>query len=190
MRHVIRLLHVLLALASIAICSCDARRAAEKEQLARFPKGEIFEVCESLPPSIGRGIPDCLRARGAVLGRGVCVPLEERRPDGARDAPKWGQWTYEYAATIRWKAPDGTMHTRYTDLENSSLGIESRGEYRNNVPDGPWTYWHPNGRKRAVGQFSDGRMSGEWKFWLEDGTPDSTQSGVYENDVRRPATQR
>lgn len=170
--------------------ACGDRRAAqERVQLARFPKGEIFQDGER-PGGPGRALPDCLRLLAPVLGRGVCIPLDVVRPDGARDAPRWGRWTYEYVATTQTTSTDGKPLTRFTDIEDSSLGLEAQGEYESGEFVGEWTFWHPNGHHRAKGSFADGKMSGEWSFWLADGSPDGALDGVYQSGVRLSAKQR
>lgn len=173
-----------LAFLGLVLCACgDPRAAQERDQLARFPGGKIFEDFER-PSSEGRGLPDCLHVLGPVTGRGVCVPSEVVRPDGARDAPRWGRWTYEYVKTTQTTSPDGQAIPHFTDIEESSLGVEARGEYESDEFVGEWTFLHPNGNERAVGSFKAGRMSGEWSFWLADGFLDATLAGVYEDDVR------
>lgn len=158
--------------------------------MARFPKGKIFEDLERPSSAAGRGLPDWLRLLAPVIGRGVCVPLEVVRPGGARDAPRWGRWTYEYVKTTPRTSPDGQPVTHFTDIEESSLGLEARGEYASDELVGEWTFWHPNRNQRAVGSFTDGKMSGEWSFWLADGSPHAALAGVYEDDVRVSAGRR
>ena len=164
---------------------CDSRQALEKAQLARFPQGQIFEDLESPRHAAQRGLPACLRVDVPVIGRGVCVPVEPPRPDGARDALRFGVWTYEYVKAEQTTSPDGQVRTHYGGLEDTSLGLEARGEYVKNKHHGPWTFWHLNGKTRATGTFVEDEMSGEWKFWLADGAVDSIHSGVYEHDVRK-----
>lgn len=178
-------------LGCFVLSACGDRRAVEaREQLARFPDGVIFDDLENPSSRTARELPNCLRFLAPVIGRGVCVPLQVVRPDGGRGAPKWGRWTYEYVRTTQTTSPDGVLRTNFTDIEGSSLGIEARGKYENNVVVGAWTFWHPNGNERAVGSFTQGRMSGKWRFWLADGSPDTTLSGVYEADARVSALPR
>ncbi|MBK7645273.1 MAG: hypothetical protein IPJ19_19900 [Planctomycetes bacterium] len=82
------------------------------------------------------------------------------------------------------------MGLRFTDIQTSSLGVEAEGEYASDVPIGLWTYWHPNGAKRAEGTFSAGKMSGIWQFWKADGSVDSELSGLYAGGARTSANPR
>jgi hypothetical protein len=172
------------ALLLLLACSCtDGRTARERKQLARFPLGDIVEDCDT-PQRNDRGLPEGLQLLAPVLGRGVCVSLDIARPDGARDSPRWGLWTYEYVRAEQKPAPDGIVHTYFTSIEASSLGLEARGEYARDVFAGEWRFWYPNGKPRAVGSFNEGKLSGEWKFWLADGSIDEQRSGTYSEGVR------
>jgi hypothetical protein len=183
-------LHLGLALAGV-LCACgDSRAALEAGQLARFPRGEIVTECEHPAHTDVRGRPECLRLLAPVLGRGVCVPLDIVRPDGARNAPRWGRWTYEYVKTTQVELGSGVVSTRFGDIEKTSLGLEARGEYVDNEFAGEWTFWHPNGIQRAAGSFVGGAMSGEWEFRLADGSRDAELSGTYDAGVRTPARRR
>ncbi|MBL8859809.1 MAG: hypothetical protein JNL28_14985 [Planctomycetes bacterium] len=165
------------------LAACDARRSLEAAELARFPTGVIFEDCENAQKNWTHELPECLRVQLPMLGRGVCVPRPEARPDGARDAPRWGVWTYEYVRVAQTQSPDGSIVTHFRDLDRSSLGIAARGEYQDNQLEGAWTFRHLNGLERAHGNFRAGAMTGPWSFWLEDGTVDTAHTGVYANGV-------
>lgn len=172
-----------LLLGCILVTACDSRRSFEEAQLARFPKGEIVEDLENPRTNAMRGLPEILRAQVPVIGRGVCVPLAIARPDGAHDAPRFGLWTYEYVKAEQTTSPDGKVTTHFRDIEETSLGLESRGEYVDNRKEGPWTFWYPSGEKRAAGCFKHDEMSGLWQFWSEDGSVDALHTGIYEHDV-------
>src|SRR5688572_1276836 len=173
-----------LLLGSLALCACsvvageDARAACEREQLARFPLGEIFEDGED-PAHDHRPFPPSLHLLAPALGRGVCVPLDVVRPDGARDAPRWGVWTYEYVRTERKLSPTGEPLLSFGSVHETSIGLEAQGEYARDVPAGLWRFWYPDGQLRAEGSFNEGKHSGDWKYWLPDGQPDAQLSGSY-----------
>jgi len=172
------------ALWLLLACSCtDARAARESEQLDRYPLGDIVEICHT-PQRNDRGLPEGLQLLAPVLSRGVCVSLDVVRPDGARDSPRWGVWTYEYVRTEQKQGPDGILRTHFSDIASSSLGLEAQGEYARNVFAGEWRFWYSSGKPRAVGSFNEGKLSGEWKFWLPDGSPDPQRSGIYSGGVR------
>lgn len=47
------------------------------------------------------------------------------------------------------------------------------------VREGPCRRFWPDGKPQAEGSYVDGRMSGAWTFWNEDGTEDRSRSGEY-----------
>jgi hypothetical protein len=179
-----------IGLTGVILAACGDSRASDRDLLARYPGSIIFENLESAPPRPGRGLPDCLRAQADVMGRGVEIPEPEARPDGAHNCKREGPWVYAYVRTEHSIAPDGSTHTHYSDFAASKIGVEAEGEYVHNKLQGTWTYWHPNGRKRATGRFVDDAMTGPWQFWLESGEPDLVHSGMYEENVIVPATPR
>lgn len=46
------------------------------------------------------------------------------------------------------------------------------------------TRWSRDGKKLAEGPYSDGKRTGTWTCWNDDGSVDHARSGVYENDVK------
>jgi hypothetical protein len=187
---ILLVVHGALALGACSLGACeDARAAREREQLARFPLGEIVEDGDD-PVHDPRPFPPSLHLLAPALGRGVFVALEVARPDGAHDAPRWGMWTYEYVRTESKVSPTGEANLCFGSIEETSTGLEAQGEYARDVPAGLWRFWYPDGKPRAEGSFNEGKPSGEWKFWFADGQPDTQQSGLYRNgeltqDARR-----
>jgi hypothetical protein len=167
--------------AAVFAASCGESRASDEDLLARYPDGSITQDGEADGSFSGIDLPDSLRPKGDLIGRGVCVPAERRLPDGTLPAYRVGEWTYEYMRTTKTVGPDGMTHTSFPTLEEGSLGLEARGSYAHDRAEGQWTFWYPNGKKRAVGSFVAGEMSGPWKFWLEDGKPDAKHTGTYEH---------
>jgi hypothetical protein len=45
---------------------------------------------------------------------------------------------------------------------------------------GPTRRWYDDGTLRAEGEFVNGRMEGDWRWYLPDGTPDGERTGRYE----------
>ena len=45
--------------------------------------------------------------------------------------------------------------------------------------EGACRRFYPDGAKQAEGQYVDGKMEGEWTFWLSDGSVDTARSGTY-----------
>jgi hypothetical protein len=169
--------------AGVCALSCGESRASEEDLLARSPGGSITEDGESDGRFSGIDLPEFLRPSADLIGRGVCVTVGTPRSDGSYLADRTGEWTYEYMRTTKTLDAEGKTHTHFEDLETSSLGIEARGSYAHNRAEGEWTFWYPNKKKRAVGHFTAGEMSGPWKFWLEDGKPDPKHTGTYDHGV-------
>jgi len=179
-------------LAACGDARAPARTSAQapEQQVALFPKGSLFTISELPGSSDDRELPACLHLLAPVLARGVCVPLDVARPDGAHDARRFGVWTCEYARTTQIVGSDGATRTRFTDAPEDRMGLESRGEFRADLRVGEWTFWHPNGKQRASGSFVDGRLSGPWRFWTPDGELDAALTGVYAADERVAPSER
>ena len=57
-----------------------------------------------------------------------------------------------------------------------------KGQYRNNVRVGRFTWWHPNGQKALEGNYNDeGQKVGDWTWWHTNGI--KSIQGPYNNDV-------
>ena len=56
------------------------------------------------------------------------------------------------------------------------------GAYRLGLADGPWTFWDANGRRREVGEFREGREDGVWVRWYVNG--ELRESGLYRQGIR------
>jgi hypothetical protein len=147
----------------------------QRVECARFERAMWFTDFET--PGTRLLHPE-LAVLAPAMGVGVCVPNVEARPDGAHDAPRWGKWTYVYVAAKRQPGTDGEPRWHFSSDE-LPLGLEAEGEYVDNEPNGPWTFWHPNGQLRAQGSFVKGSVEGPWTFWSDTGIVDATRSGEY-----------
>lgn len=58
----------------------------------------------------------------------------------------------------------------------------SRGAFRRGRPTGPWNWWYPNGQQRMLGDYMDGLRNGTWSYWYEDGT--RVAEGMYLSGLR------
>jgi hypothetical protein len=52
------------------------------------------------------------------------------------------------------------------------------------VKDGPFVHWTRDHEKLEEGSYTDGKRTGTWTFWNDDGSVDHARSGVYANDVK------
>lgn len=164
------------ALASSCDSSLEARleRRVDRE-LQRFPGSLEFTNAEH--PGSRAFHPD-LAALAPLIGKGVEIPDKSPRPDGATNCKRWGWWTYHYVVAKPDVGPDGKTRWSFQGSE-PPLGLEAEGEYEANEPNGPWSFWHPNGQLRAQGSFVKGSVEGPWTFWSDTGVVDATKSGEY-----------
>jgi len=58
------------------------------------------------------------------------------------------------------------LHTRFDD----SGGKMEEGQVVDDLPEGRWRHWHPNGRLRTEGSYRAGVKVGTWPVWDKDGT--------------------
>lgn len=76
--------------------------------------------------------------------------------------------------------PSGKKQGPWEIYEDSIL--IARGSYRDDRPDGLWTYWYPNGMLKEEGHYQQGMKHGMWVEWYPDG--DLMWKGEYENGHR------
>ena len=57
--------------------------------------------------------------------------------------------------------------------------LEMECETKAGKREGACRRFFPDGAKQAEGQYVDGKMDGEWTFWLADGSVDTARSGSY-----------
>ena len=57
--------------------------------------------------------------------------------------------------------------------------VEMECETRAGKREGACRRFFPDGAKQAEGRYVDGKMDGEWTFWLDDGSVDAARSGRY-----------
>lgn len=60
----------------------------------------------------------------------------------------------------------------------------SETSYSNGRKHGPATRWYLSGRKRCVGHWHNGEMTGEWFYFRRDGKLDGQRTGKYEKGLR------
>ncbi len=53
----------------------------------------------------------------------------------------------------------------------STGNIESKGYYKNNLPDSLWEYHYENGNLKMVGHLKNGIGNGQWEYFYENGKP-------------------
>lgn len=118
--------------------------------------------------------PDgALQTRGSYLFGEKEGVWTHRSPAGAIDEELTG--VYEAGILVGEFVIDGTV--------TSSFGEDrprERAEFRDGVRHGVAATWHPDGSKRSEGHYADGRKTGRWTYWREDGSIDSARTGVYD----------
>lgn len=80
-----------------------------------------------------------------------------------KDLRRNGHWVYYYQTVDGERGP---MH--------------SEGDYENGQQVGKWTYFYPNGQKKAQGEYKDGLKHSLWTIWYEDGQ--KKEEGKYDLD--------
>ena len=76
------------------------------------------------------------------------------------------------AREIRENYPDGTIRLARSVNYYSDAST---------VNHGPYTEWHPNGKKFKEGRYEDGKQVGEWIWYSDDGN--KLKSGAYKKGV-------
>ena len=56
-----------------------------------------------------------------------------------------------------------------------------RAQYENDELNGDYIEWYENGITKSVGAMKNGKAEGQWRAWLEDGTPDKDLTGMYQD---------
>ena len=65
----------------------------------------------------------------------------------------------------------GTVFANY-----KNRGRRLRGEYKEGLPHGIWTYWNEEGRKERTESYKKGKKEGNWTYFDEDGIMDRIES--------------
>lgn len=64
---------------------------------------------------------------------------------------------------------DGLRHGRWTGYERNTGRKQSETDYSLGLENGSYTVYNYNGTPRIVGQYVDGKETGEWSFYDQDG---------------------
>ena len=51
----------------------------------------------------------------------------------------------------------------------AEYNLKAIGKYKNDLPDGFWTYYYVEGRKQSAGNYLNGKLSGKWTNWYPNG---------------------
>lgn len=65
-------------------------------------------------------------------------------------------------------SPKRVIHGLYESFYQNGF-IQTRGYYKNNVPDSLWIYFYENGGIKMSGNLKDGKNFGLWQFFYENG---------------------
>lgn len=74
------------------------------------------------------------------------------------------------------------VRTLREDYQDGTIRVERSVRYFSDgstVNHGPYTAWHPNGKKHYEGRYEDGKRVGEWTYYMDDGV--KTKSGTYKD---------
>ena len=64
------------------------------------------------------------------------------------------------------------LHGKYTQFYGDGAK-QAAGQYKDDMRDGRWMFWHPSGQKSKEGTYVDGLADGKWMHWRQDGSPRS-----------------
>lgn len=96
---------------------------------------------------------------------------------------KWDAWHATdnyYKDKGTWK--NGIPHGLWTNFHPNGK-IETQGKRKNGPKDGKWTSWYPDGSKKEEGRYTNGKKEGLWKFWSEKTLVE--QQRMYENNIEQ-----
>ena len=84
--------------------------------------------------------------------------------------------------TFRSKEGAAEIRSQTTYFANGQIDTEC--SVRDGQRDGPCRRFYADGSKMAEGRYADGKMVGEWTFWLRDGALDAERSGSYADGAK------
>ncbi len=64
-------------------------------------------------------------------------------------------------------------------------GQKAVGETKDGLREGPWTFFHDNGKKAAAGEYRAGMKEGPWVFWHPNG--EKAAEGGYRGGLKEGA---
>ena len=67
-------------------------------------------------------------------------------------------------------------------ISGDNLVVDTKGTYKDDLPDGEWTYLDEKGNPVLIGTFKEGKITGPWKFY--DGNGIMVAVGNYVNGVK------
>ena len=74
---------------------------------------------------------------------------------------------------------DGLRHGHWTGFERNTGRKQSETDYTLGIENGSYIVYNYNGTPRIVGQYSNGKETGEWSFYDQDGNLSGTKK--YDN---------
>ena len=70
------------------------------------------------------------------------------------------------------------------DFYHDNGKLESKRTFKDGKMVGPWVGYHKNGKLQYKGTYKDGEKVGPWVFYYRDGTVDEKYTGTYKNGVK------
>ena len=104
--------------------------------------------------------------------------------DGDRKIDVWKEWHPNGKLATTCPHKNGVRDGHCESWHDNGQRSEEL-DYRGGVKAGQFRSWYANGEPRAEGSFdAAGRPTGEWKYWLQDGSVDVRKTGTYEQGKR------
>ena len=121
------------------------------------------------------------KAGFAIASLAVLCAIVTLTSLGGKDEIYWqDQYGNGYRVTTH-DAPRGWSFMPLVHNWTHQEALHSDGSW---VLEGPSTHWSRAGKKLEEGHYRDGKREGQWNSWREDGTIDTSKTGVYENDLK------
>jgi len=141
------------------------------------------------PPKAPPSTPKTQQERAAIIEKAIDTDSEQLRGEGKfpdimvylSGAPYTG-WVKNanQRGPVRPEGVKSFFHVQDGKLHGPRIRwiLNDRKEeyYIKGVLHGPYTVWYANGKKREEGQIKEGKPTGTWTYYNEDGTVDRTEA--------------
>lgn len=155
---------------------------AQKSSFHRLPARSFLGLIPALMTCLfGLLAPQAMASLTAVSDE--VVLRDQVGPDLSSPATK-------HSGVVYYRVVTRDQNNRYTATITDRKGTpRMTGTYKDaamHIPDGLFTYFHPNGRMESRGMFRNGNKAGTWHCWQSDGRPraDRIYSGMDWDDLQ------
>jgi antitoxin component YwqK of YwqJK toxin-antitoxin module len=123
-----------------------------------------------------------LTRHDAIVDSGVFLKNNILYKNGS-NKPYTGTVTAAVASSIlEYDVVDGVKNGRFNVYADGFERLMISGAVRNNMNQGEWIYYYPNGKIESKGEFNKDVITGKWTWYYENGT--IKEEGYYINGER------